>query len=52
MCPIQNGFQDGAISLYRRATRHVFTRVANFIDVGGGIFVTVLYYIECTNFVT
>jgi hypothetical protein len=37
MCPIPNGFRDRAISLYRRATRHVLTRVAKCIDVYGGI---------------
>jgi hypothetical protein len=31
------------ISLYRRATRHVFTRVAKCVDVDGGIFENVLY---------
>jgi hypothetical protein len=31
MCPIPNG------TLYRRATRHVITRVAKCIDVDGGI---------------
>jgi hypothetical protein len=43
MCRIPNGFQDKAISLYRRATRHVLTRVAKCIDVDGGIFKNVLY---------
>jgi hypothetical protein len=50
MCPIPNGFRDKAISLYRlyctlyrRATRHVLTRVAKCIDVDGGIFENVLY---------
>jgi hypothetical protein len=38
MCPIPKGFRDRAISLYRRATRHVLTRVAKCIDVDGGIF--------------
>jgi hypothetical protein len=38
MCPIPNGLRDTAISLYRRATRHVFTRAAKCIDVDGGIF--------------
>jgi hypothetical protein len=38
MCPIPNRFRDRAISLYRRATRHVLTRVAKCIDVDGGIF--------------
>jgi hypothetical protein len=41
MCPIVNGFRDGAISLYRRAIRHVLTRVAKCIDVDGGIFANV-----------
>jgi hypothetical protein len=40
---IPNGFRDRAISLYRRATRHVLTRVAKCIDVDGGIFENVLY---------
>jgi hypothetical protein len=43
MCPIRNGFRDRAISRYRRATRHVLTRVAKCIDVDGGIFESVLY---------
>jgi hypothetical protein len=51
MCPIPNGFRDRAISLYstlyvtlyRGATRHVLTRVANCTDVEGGIFENVLY---------
>jgi hypothetical protein len=42
-CPIPNGFRDRAISLYRRATRHVLTRVTKCIDVDGGIFGNVLY---------
>jgi hypothetical protein len=33
MCPIPNLFRDRAISLYRRATRHVLTRVAKCIEV-------------------
>jgi hypothetical protein len=62
MCPIPNGFRDRAISLHwstvvhqdalRRATRHVLTRAAKCIDVDGGIFENVLYYENCTNFVT
>jgi hypothetical protein len=47
MCAIPNGFRDRAISLYKRATRHVLTRVAKCIDVDGEIF-----YVKCTNFVT
>jgi hypothetical protein len=43
MCPIPNGFRDRAISLYRRATRHVLTRVAKCTVVAGGIFGNVLY---------
>jgi hypothetical protein len=52
VCPIPNGFRDRAISmystvlyctLYRRATRHVLTRLAKCIDVDGGIFENVLY---------
>jgi hypothetical protein len=49
MCPIPNGFRDTAFhptvhcALYRRATRHVLTRVAKCIDVDGGIFENVLY---------
>jgi hypothetical protein len=42
-CPILNGFRDRALSLYKRATRHVLTRVAKCIDVDGGIFGNVLY---------
>jgi hypothetical protein len=42
MRPIPNSFRDRAISLYRRATRHVLTRVAKCIDVDGGIFENVL----------
>jgi hypothetical protein len=38
VCLIPNGYRDIAISLYRRATRHVLTRVAKSIDVNGGIF--------------
>jgi hypothetical protein len=30
-------------TLYRRATRHVLTRVAKCIDVDGGIFENILY---------
>ena len=36
----------------RRATYHVLTRLAKGIDVDGGIFENVLYYINCTKFVT
>jgi hypothetical protein len=36
----------------RRATRHVLTRVAKCTDIDGGIFENVLYYVNCTNFVT
>jgi hypothetical protein len=43
MCPVPNGFRERAISLYRRATRHVVTRFAKCIDVDGGIFENVLY---------
>jgi hypothetical protein len=47
MFPIPNGFRDRAISLYstlyRRATRHVLTRVAKCIDVAGGIFENALH---------
>jgi hypothetical protein len=39
-------------TLYRRATRHVHTRVAKCIGVAGGIFGNVLYRVNCTNFVT
>jgi hypothetical protein len=35
--------RDRAISLYRRATRHVLTRLAKCIDVDCGIFGNVLY---------
>jgi hypothetical protein len=47
MCPIPNFFRDRAISLYstlyRRATRHVLTRVAKCIDVDRGVFKNILY---------
>jgi hypothetical protein len=43
MCPIPNAFRDRATSLYRRATRHVPTRDAKYIEVDGGIFEKVLY---------
>jgi hypothetical protein len=36
----------------RRATRHVLTRVAKCIDVDGGIFENVLYYVNGNNIVT
>jgi hypothetical protein len=52
MCPIPDGFQDRAISLYRRATRHVLAQVAEFIVVEGGIFENVLYQVNYTNSVT
>jgi hypothetical protein len=52
MWPILNGFRNGAISLYRRATRYVLIRVAKCIDVDGGIVENVLYCVNCTNFVT
>jgi hypothetical protein len=42
-CPIPNSFRDRAVSLCRRATRHVLTRVAECIDVDRGIFGNVLY---------
>jgi hypothetical protein len=44
VCPIPTGFRDKRFhytehcTLYRRATRHVLTRVAKCIDVDGGIF--------------
>jgi hypothetical protein len=41
-----------AVETLGRATRHVLTLVAKCIDVGGGIFENVLYYVNCTNFVT
>jgi hypothetical protein len=49
MCHILNGFRDRALhctvqcTLYRRATRHVLTRVAKCSDVDCGIFENVLY---------
>jgi hypothetical protein len=43
MCPTPSSFQDKAISLYRRATRNVLTRVEKCIEVDGGIFENVLY---------
>jgi isopenicillin N synthase-like dioxygenase len=46
MYPISNGFRDRAVSLYstmyRRATRHVLTRLAKCIDVDDGIFQNIL----------
>jgi hypothetical protein len=44
MYPIPNGFRDRALhcTLYRRATRHVLTRVAKCIDVDGENFENVL----------
>jgi hypothetical protein len=39
-------------TLYRRATRHVVKRDAKCIDVDGAIFGNVLYWVNCTNFVT
>jgi hypothetical protein len=52
MCLIPNGLRHRAISLYRRATRHVLTRAAKCIDVDGGIFENVLHWVNCTNFAT
>jgi hypothetical protein len=43
MCSIPNGFRDRAITLYRRATGKVITRVIKCIGVDGGIFVNILY---------
>jgi hypothetical protein len=43
MCPIPNGFRDTIISLYRKATRHVLTRVVKCTDVDGGIFEIILH---------
>jgi hypothetical protein len=55
MCSIPNGFREELFhctiviarmkerqDALRRATRHVFTRLANCIDVDGGIFENVL----------
>jgi hypothetical protein len=39
-------------TLYRRATSHALTRVVKRIDVDGGIFENVLYYVNYTNFFT
>jgi hypothetical protein len=39
-------------TVQRRATRHVLTRVPKCIDVDGGIFENVLYYVNCTKFIT
>jgi hypothetical protein len=33
MSPVPSGFPDTAVSLYRRATRHVLTRVAATLDL-------------------
>jgi hypothetical protein len=59
MCPIANSFRDRAMDVIarkterqdalRRATRHFLTRVAEFIDIDGGIFENVLYYVNCTG---
>jgi hypothetical protein len=50
MCHVPNGFRDRAISLCsalcRRATRHVLRRVAKCIEVDGGIFENVLYWVK------
>jgi hypothetical protein len=43
MYSISKSFRNRAISLYRRATRHVLTRIAKCADVDGGIFENVLY---------
>jgi hypothetical protein len=43
MCSIPNGFRDRAISLYRRATRHVLT------DVGSGNSENILSRVLVTN---
>jgi hypothetical protein len=49
MCFIPNGFRERSISLYDsldalgRATRHVLTRGAKYIDAHGEIFENVLY---------
>jgi hypothetical protein len=62
MCPIPNGFRDRPVDVVarirqrqdalRRATRHVLTRVEKCNDIDGGIFENVLYYVNCTNFIT
>jgi hypothetical protein len=52
VCPIPNSFRDRIISLCRRPTRHVLTQVAKCIDVDGRIFENILYWVNCTNFVT
>jgi hypothetical protein len=36
----------------RRATRHMSTRVAKYVDDDDGIFENVFYLINCTTFVT
>jgi len=36
----------------RRATRPVLTLVAKCVELDGGIFQNVLYWVNCTNFVT
>jgi hypothetical protein len=43
MCPIPNRFRD-------QATNHVLTRVAKCIDVDGGIFENVFYWVNEPNF--
>jgi hypothetical protein len=62
MCRILNGFGAKAMDViarimerqdaFRRATCHVLTEVTKCIDVVGEIFENVLYYVNCTNFVT
>jgi hypothetical protein len=39
-------------TLYRRVPRYVLARVAKCIDIDGGILENILYWINCTNFVT
>jgi hypothetical protein len=38
--------------LQRRATHHAFAQIAKYIDVDGGIFKNILYWVNCTNFTT
>jgi hypothetical protein len=47
MCSIK-GHQDAL----KPATRHVLTRVAKCTEGDGGVLENVLYWVNCTNFVT
>jgi hypothetical protein len=57
MCPIRNGFRDRPILLYstlytvQRSNTPCPHARCKYIDVDGGIFENVLYWVNCTNFV-